>query len=159
MNDLSNYQDLKENAQKIYNNINKVFSPIFDETVVFKAEGFNHIVFRNPRLERERSSQILRFRLIKLAEKLVGLSTTYQEFEENIKEFIVKKNKKRVKRNQIVKYWGIIAIIDGQKIKVIIRKIGDNGFLHFWSIIPAWTTNKNRDIKFFTTMRGSPEED
>jgi len=62
-------------------------------------------------------------------------------------------------KNKIVKYWGIIAIIDGQKIKVIIRKIGDNGFLHFWSIIPAWTTNKYRDTKFFTTMKGRPEED
>ena len=59
----------------------------------------------------------------------------------------------------MVKYWGIIAIISGQKIKVIVRKIGNNGSLHFWSVIPAWTTNKYRDTKFFTTMNGCPEED
>lgn len=158
MKDLSNYQDLKENAQKIYNNINKVFSPIFDETVVFKAEGFNHIIFKSDGHIRDESSQILRFKLLLLAKKLVGLSTTYQEFDENIKEFIIKKKKKKIRKNQLVKYWGIISILDGKKIKVIIRKIGD-GSLNFWSIIPAWTTNKNRDIKFFTTMRGCPEED
>ena len=74
-------------------------------------------------------------------------------------EFIVKKYKKKVKERKCVKYWGVIAIIDNQKIKVIIRKIGDNGSLHFWSIIPAWTTNKYRDIKFYTTMKGCPSED
>jgi len=46
-----------------------------------------------------------------------------------------------------VRYWGIIAIIEGRKIKVIIRKIGDNGALHFWSVVPAWTTNRYRDIE------------
>jgi len=94
-----------------------------------------------------------------LAKKLIGISTTYQEFEETIKEFDIKKYKKKIKENRLVKYWGIIAIIDGQKIKVIIRKIGNNGSLHFWSVIPAWVTNKYRDTKFYTTMHGNPEED
>ena len=62
------------------------------------------------------------------------------------------------KRYFLIKYWGIIAIIDGRKIKVILRKIGDNGQLHFWSIVPAWTTNKYRDAKFVSTMKGNPEE-
>lgn len=58
-----------------------------------------------------------------------------------------------------VRYWGIIAITEGRKIKVILRKIGDNGQLHFWSIVPAWTTNKYRDMKLFSTMKGNPDED
>lgn len=58
-----------------------------------------------------------------------------------------------------MRYWGIIAIIEGRKIKVIIRKIGEEGSLHFWSIVPAWVTNKYRDIKLFSTMKGSPEYD
>ncbi len=87
------------------------------------------------------------------------MSTTYQEFEETIGSFIIKKYKKKIKKSRSVKYWGIIAIIDNRKIKVIIRKIGDNGSLHFWSVVPAWTTNKYRDLKFFTTMKGCPEKD
>ncbi len=31
--------------------------------------------------------------------------------------------------------------------------------LHFWSIVPDWVTNKYRDIKFYTTMKGKPDED
>lgn len=108
---------------------------------------------------REESSQILRFKLLSLAKKLIGLSTTYQEFEESIKEVLIKKYKQKTRESRVVKYWGLIAIIDKQKIKVIVRKIGNNGSLHFWSVIPAWTTNKYRDARFFTTMNGCPEED
>lgn len=96
--------------------------------------------------------------MLPLASKLVKISTTYQEFEETLKEFEVKSFKKITKKSKPIRYWGIIAIIDGRKIKVIIRKIG-NGQINFWSIVPAWVTNKYRDIKFFTTMKGNPEED
>lgn len=159
MEDLSNYEKLKDDAQKFYNIAGKIFSPALNEQIYFTAEGFNHIIFKGSRSERERPSQILRFKLLPKAVKLIKLSTTYQEFEETLKEFEVKSYKKRVKKTKPVKYWGIIAIIDGRKIKVIIRKKGDEGLLHFWSIVPAWTTNKYRDTKFFTTMKGNPDED
>ena len=159
MQDISNYEKLKEDARGFYNGIGKVFSPALNQEVHFNAGGFNHIVFKGPHSERERTSQILRFKLLSLVLKLVKISTTYQEFEEGLKEFSVKKFKKRVQKSLPVTYWGIIAIIDGRKIKVIIRKIGENGNMHFWSIVPAWVTNKYRDTKFFTTMKGNPEED
>ena len=159
MEDISNYQKIREDAAGYYRTIGGIFSPALNEKVVFSSEGFNHIVFDTPHSERERPSQILRFKLLPLACKLVKMSTTYQEFEETIKEFEVKKHKKKVRVSKPVRYWGIIAIVDGRKIKVILRKIGDNGSMHFWSIVPAWVTNKYRDIKFFTTMKGDPEKD
>ncbi len=159
MENLVEYQNSKNNALNFYNCINSVFSPVLQNKVTFPAEGFNHLVFKNARSEREKSSQLLRFKLLPLAKKLIEISTTYQEYEENIGEFIFKKHKKKVKESRTVKYWGIIAIMDSQKIKVILRKIGDNGSLHFWSVIPAWTTNKFRDAKFYTTMKGCPQED
>ncbi|KKR29837.1 MAG: hypothetical protein UT61_C0021G0028 [Candidatus Woesebacteria bacterium GW2011_GWA1_39_8] len=159
MEDFSNYEKLKENTSSFYLEIRKIFSPALNEEITFSAEGFNHLVFKGSRSEREKSSQILRFKLLPLAVKLIKLSTTHQEFEETIKEFEVKERKKRVRKTKSVKYWGIIAIIDGRKIKVILRKIGDNGNIHFWSVIPDWTTNKYRDTRFFTTMKGNPDED
>lgn len=159
MEDISNYEKLREDAQKFYNGIVSVFSPAFKEKISFSSDGFNHIIFKSPRTEREKSSQILRFKLLPLAVKLIKESTTYQEFEETLKEFEVKSYKKKISKSKPVKYWGIIAIINGRKIKVILRKIGDNGVMHFWSIVPAWTTNKYRDIRFFTTMKGNPDED
>ena len=159
MEDLSNYEKLRDDAQIFYTNTRPIKSPVLEEYVYFTAEGFNHIIFKGPRSERERPSQILRFKLLPKAITLIGLSTTYQEYEETIKEFEIKNHKKKVRKSKPVKYWGIIAIIDGRKIKVILRKIGDNGQLHFWSIVPAWTTNKYRDIKLYSTMKGNPEED
>ena len=159
MEDLSNYEKLKEDAQRFYNSIGSAFSPVFNQKIHFNAEGFNHIVFKHAHSERERPSQILRFKLLPLALKLVKTSTTYQEFEETMKEFDVKSYKKKVKKSMPVSYWGIIAIVDGRKIKVIIRKIGENGAMHFLSVVPAWITNKYRDTRFFTTMKGNPEDD
>ena len=159
MEDLSNYEKLRDNAQKFYIDIKSIMSPALSEHIHFNAEGFNHIIFKGSRREREKSSQVLRFKLLPLAVKLIKLSTTYQEFEETIKEFEVKSYKKRMLKTKPIRYWGIIAIVDGRKIKVFIRKIGEDGRLHFWSIVPAWVTNKYRDIKLFTTMKGNPEED
>ena len=158
MDDISNYEKLREDAQSFYNDIGTIFCPLFKEKVYFNSEGFNHIVYNNPRSERERSSQIMRFKLLPLVCELIKITTTFQEFEESVKEVVVKSHKKKIKKSKAVKYWGIIAIIKGRKIKVILRKIG-NGSIHFWSIVPAWTTNKHRDIKFITTMKGNPEED
>ncbi|MEK7531698.1 MAG: hypothetical protein AAB545_02095 [Patescibacteria group bacterium] len=159
MNDISNYEKLKADAQKFYSSKGRMFSPALNDYIHFPAEGFNHLVYKGAHSEREKSSQTLRFKLLPLALKLIELSTTYQEFEETIKEFEVKSYKKRIKKTKPVRYWGIIAIIEGRKIKVIIRKIGDNGAMHFWSVVPAWVTNKYRDIRLFSTMKGNPEED
>ncbi len=159
MEDLSNYDQLKNDTQSLYASTPPAHSPALGEYVHFTAEGFNHIVFKGSRREREHSSQILRFKLLPRAIDLAGYANTYQEYEETIKQFEVKHHKKRVLKTKSVKYWGIIAIRGGRKIKVILRKIGDNGQLHFWSVVPAWTTNKYRDLKLFHTMKGNPEED
>ncbi len=159
MDDISNYEKLRADAQRYYIDIGKLHSPVFNDTVYFPAEGFNHIIYKGSRSEREKSSQLLRFKLLPLAVKLIGLSTTFQEYEESLKEFEVKSHKQKLRKTQSVKYWGLIAIIQGRKIKVIIRKIGDNGNLHFWSVVPAWVTNRYRDLRYFTTMKGNPEED
>ena len=159
MDDLSNYDKLREDAQKLHLSTKPIFSPALNEYVHFTAEGFNHIIFKGSRAERERPSQIMRFKLLPRAFELITVSTTFQEYEETVKEFEVKSYKKKIRKIKPVKYWGIIAIINGRKIKVILRKIGDNGQLHFWSIVPAWTTNKYRDTKFISTMKGDPELD
>jgi len=153
------YETYKYDAARFYTDIGRVYSPVFRDFVHFNAVGFNHIIFKGPRSEREKSSQILRFKLLPLAKKLIAISTTYQEYEESVKEFEVTIYKRRVMKNKLVRYWGVIAIIDGRKIKVILRKVGDNGTLHFWSIIPAWVTNHYRDMRFFATMKGNPDED
>lgn len=156
---LSNYEKIRKETFRYYSKINTIFSPAFNEKIFFNSEGFNHIIYKTSRREREKSSQLMRFKLLPLAVKLIEKSTTFQEYEEIIKEFDVKRHKKRVRVSKLVKYWGLIAIIESKKIKVIIRQVGEDGAMHFWSLIPAWSTNKYRDVKFVTNMKGNPEED
>lgn len=104
MEDLSNYEKLREDSQRFYSRIGRIFSPALNQDIYFPADSFNHIIFKRARAEREKSSQILRFKLLPLAVKLVEKSTTYQEFEETIKEFEVKSFKKRIKKFKPVRY-------------------------------------------------------
>jgi hypothetical protein len=41
MDDLSNYEKLRADAQQFYNGIRPMFSPALNESVYFTAEGFN----------------------------------------------------------------------------------------------------------------------
>jgi hypothetical protein len=154
----SDYDKWRSEAQDLYARTKPVRSPALGEHVRFTAEGFNHIIFKRANLERERPSQIMRFKLLSRAIRLIAHANIFQEFEETSKDIEVKTGKRRVMRTRIIAYWGIIAIFEGRKIKVVLRKIG-NGQLHFWSIVPAWTTNRHRDIKFISTMKGHPQED
>jgi hypothetical protein len=158
MEDISNYEQLRDDARALYAATKPVLSPALGEQVYFTAEGFNHIIFGRARSERERPSQIMRFKLLPRAIRLVEHANTFQEYEETLKQFEVKTRKRREMKTKPVRYWGLIAIFEGRKIKVVLRQIG-NGQLHFWSIVPAWTTNRYRDARFASTMKGNPEED
>ncbi len=153
------YEALRTEAQLFYGSAGSVFSPLFQKEVHFTAEGFNHILFTHPRSERDRASQIARFSLLPLAIKLIGFANIYQEYEENVKEFPAEYFGIPITKIQLVRYWGIIAIIDNHKFKVVVRSIGENGALHFWSVIPGWVTGKQRDAKLFKGMKGNPETD
>ena len=89
----SNYEKLRNDSQKYYSSIGRIRSPVLKEFINFKSEGFNHIIYKNSNNEREQTSQLLRFKLLPLAKKLIEISTTYQEFEETIQEFVVKERK------------------------------------------------------------------
>lgn len=158
MQDLSNYDKLRENANNLYSKVGKVFCPALEDNVYFTAEGFNHLIYKRRRSEREKDVQMLRFKILPWAIKLVKVTSTFQEYDETLKEVEVKQKKKRVKVTKLVKYWGLIAIIEGRKIKVIIRQVGESN-KHFLSVIPGWQTNVYRDTKYNSTMKGNPEED
>jgi hypothetical protein len=160
MEDVSNYIKIKEDSRTYYHQIGKVRCPALENDFIhFTSEGFNHLVFKGNRKERDKGEQIARFKLLPLAAKLISLATTYQQTEQTLQEFRVEKFKKTIHESKVVTYWGIIGILDNRKIKVIIRRVGEHGQKHFWSVIPSWVTNKYRDIKFASTMKGNPAED
>jgi hypothetical protein len=158
MQDISNYDKIREDAKAFYDKVGQVHCPAFGN-IYFNAEGFNHLIYKGNRKERDKGLQIMKFKLLPIAVKLLKLTTTYQEFEDTLQEVHIKKFKRRVTETKVIKYWGIIAIIESRKIKVIVKQIGDNGNKHFWSVIPGWVTNHYRDIKLIQTMKGDAKDD
>lgn len=153
------YKEVKEVAENYYKALNPIFCPAIKEEVSFAmSEGFHHIVHKSKGNQREQKEQMLRFRLLKRGVSLIGMTTTFQEYEETTVSVKIKIKKKKVIAERTVKYWGLIAILNDRKIKVILRKIG-NGKIHFWSIIPAWTTSYKRDRKYISMMKGDPTVD
>ncbi|MEK7591806.1 MAG: hypothetical protein AAB508_00250 [Patescibacteria group bacterium] len=144
---LTEYEKAKQAAYTYYLQIKPVFCPHLKQNVSFNGKGFWHIVFRSQDKKREESGQILRFRLLSKSVKLVSHTATLQEYDSYTGELPVRDHGKKIIKVITLDFYGYIAIIDGWKIKVIVRKDG-NGKPYFWSVIPNWVTNKKRDGKY-----------
>ncbi|TSC55463.1 MAG: Uncharacterized protein Greene071421_275 [Parcubacteria group bacterium Greene0714_21] len=159
MQDVSNYEKLREDARNFYKTLGFVRCPALNNEVVhFDAEGFNHLVYKGKRRERNRNDQITKFKLLPKTKTVIEISTTYQEYDESLIEVAKQRFKKTVQETSTVRYWGFVAIIQNFRIKVIVRQIG-NGQKHFWSVIPAWRTGQYRDIKVVSMAKGDLAED
>jgi hypothetical protein len=108
MSNEANYEKIREEGESFYRKIGKIRCPALNgELVHFNSEGFNHLIYKGNRSERNRHDQITKLKLLPKAKKLVEISTTYQEYEEAVKELRVQKFKKIVRESKIVKYWDI----------------------------------------------------
>lgn len=153
------YDEVREVAELYYKSLDSVFCPAINDYVSFgMSDGFHHIIHKSKGNIRDQKEQMMRFKLLRRGVSLIELTTTFQEFEESTMSVKVKINKTRTIVQKSIKYWGLIAIINDRKIKVILRKIG-NGKIQFWSIIPAWTTSYKRDRKYIRMMKGDPTTD
>jgi hypothetical protein len=155
---MSKYKDEKSQAEHYYKQLKPIFCKALKAEIHFNRLGFQHIIHKKGRHIRESWIQVERFKLLPVAVRLVELTTTYQEYQAELVKMKIEQMGEPVCRNKEVIHWGLIAILDKKKVKVILRKVG-NGNIHFWSIIPDWTTSKTRDEKYFSLMKGNPNED
>ena len=61
---------------------------------------------------------------------------------------------KFVGMNVIVRCWGLIAIVNKFRVKVVVRQVG-NGKMEFQSVIPAWFIKQYREIKMIQSSTGA----
>ncbi len=157
---LKNYAELRNKAKELYDSFENVRCPALNnEFVNFTSEGFNHILYRTKKSERDKSTQIMRFELLAKAKKLIELTTTYQEHEKYYRTIERRRFKRKVLEQEGINDWGLIGVVDNFRIKVVIRKIG-NGKYQFYSVIPAWRTKYYKDIKIVSnTTRGNVADD
>ena len=155
----NDYERKKAEARTFYSSFVKVVCPALgNEPVYFTSEGFNHLVYRGPKKERDQRVQIMKFELLGKAKKILEISTTFQEYEESFKYIRIQKYGKSVYNNVIFRMWGFVAMINIFRVKVVVKKVG-NGKMEFYSVIPAWITRHYRDIKLIETSKGNLENE
>ncbi len=159
--DLVEYELTKVTASELYKTFGTIKCPAINTNsgeVVFTSEGFNHLIYRIKKQERHKKVQIMRFRLLPFAKKLLEKTTTIQEFEEYPREINTVHHGKHSKRFVQVKDYGFVGLIGKWRIKVVVRQIGE-GKHQFCSVMPAWSTEYYRDIKIIRTTKGNVAED
>lgn len=119
---------LKAEAAKFFAKNKFVRCPAFPkEKVTFNSKGLSHLFYKGSQKVFARPHQESEARVSLLPRALKILSLMPLSQEENVFEVHGKK----------VKYWAFEGVVDGRRIKVVVRQIG-NGTKHFWSVIPAW---------------------
>lgn len=151
----SRYEEIRTDALKRYSAFKPVKCPALGGSLVtFPSEGFNHLVYRLPKQERNKRVQIMRFELLEKARRLLELSTTIQEYEDYFDQIMAWRHKKKTLVNVKVCDWGFVGIVNGYRVKVVVRQTG-NGDKQFLSVIPAWSTKYYRDIKIVRNTKGN----
>lgn len=140
--DPNKFDKIKKEAADFYKSIDEVYCPYLQEKVSFNAKGLDHIKFKEWNKARSIEDQYTRLRLLKLAPSILSKSHTLQELSET-KKFERQKINSRWE-NRLVKiiYYGFVSVINGTRVKVIVKKIDNNGSF-FWSIIPFWKPRKD----------------
>ncbi len=106
--DISQYHKMREETHAWYQTIRAIRCPALNnELVHFSAEGFNHLIYKGNRIERIKQDQVTKFKLLKKAKIILEISTTYQEYEESLRQIWKKKFKKMVQESALIHYRDI----------------------------------------------------
>lgn len=140
--DFKKFKQIKKESTEFYNSIDKVKCPYFSEFVSFNSKGMRHLKFKSWNKSRSVKDQFMRLKLLKYAPEIVKKSHTLQEYCEKKSLERIQVNSRWENRAVVVSYYGFIAIIDGIRLKIIIKET-KGGEKYFWSIIPCWKQDKS----------------
>jgi hypothetical protein len=100
--------------------------------IVFNDEGFRHLIWQG-RKYRPRNVQLQRFALLKYLPTIIENYKGHMEYRTRKEEVYAKMHGAVKTKTSLAQFWGLNANIEGKKIKIIIRQIG-NGKKHFLSV-------------------------
>jgi hypothetical protein len=126
-----------EEYEKIYNAIGKVYCPYFKDYVYFTRTGLEHLKFKAKYKARNAKDQEMRIRLLPTAVRTLGDSHTLQNkaWRRRFEERYVNSRKEIALIG--VYYYEFLAIIDGYRVKVVVKEIHGSDKI-FLSVIPCF---------------------
>jgi len=140
--DQAKLEETKKEAEKFYKTIGEIYCPYFKNKVAFNVKGLDHIKLKEWNKARSAVDQYIRLKLLRLTPSVLKESYTLQEFYETSKFERQKINSRWEQRLVRVSYHGFVAIVNGTRIKIIIKQV-EGGTRFFWSIIPFWKSKKD----------------
>lgn len=146
----------KQRAEELYKTLGELHCPYFEEKVVFNTKGLEHLKFKKKNHARSREDQYIRLKHLHLAPEIIKLSKIVQGISHTKSFEIIRSNARTEIILKPVSYYEFIAIIEGVRVRIIIKQI-ENGPKYFWSIIPFWKMNKKTLIRVM--YHGNPELD
>lgn len=150
------FNKLKSKSEELYKLIGEEYCPYFKEKVIFNAKGLEHLKFKSKNHARSREDQYIRLKLLHLAPKILKFSGTVQGFSEKKIFELNRSNHRNEKILVYVIYYEFVAVLEGIRARVIVKKVG-TAPKYFWSIIPHWKIDKvtgKRKMNY-----GNPEDD
>ena len=130
-----------KNGEKFYQNLEPVYCPYLNNLVHFNSSGLEHLKFKRRGRARSLKDKSMRFKLLPLVPEVLKLSRTVQGIWETRHFEKVRIHSRTDTILQEVTFYEFIAVLDGKRVKVIIKQIED-GQKFFWSIIPFWGIDK-----------------
>ena len=138
--DVSDFEEVRTKGEELYKTISEVYCPYFKSSITFNAQGLEHLKFKKRNTARLDQDQYMRFKLLHLAPEVLQISSSVQGIWETKKFETIKQNSNWKNILVEVTYYEFIAVIKRNRVKIIIKQIGD-GKKMFWSIIPFWGMN------------------
>lgn len=150
MEELNNnkFDELKNLVESEFKKIGAIYCPALKTKVIFNSDGFYHLRYDNNRSERSKREQYNKLRYFNNAVDVINISTTAQEYRQDICT-IGKPDRAGLRKTKVIEWFGFCAITNFEKkirIKVIVRKIGTDGMHHFWSVMPFWKFKNNMRV-------------
>jgi len=145
---ISDFEIIRSKGELFYKNLTEIYCPYFQEKIFFNAAGLSHLKFKQRQKHRSDADQYMRFKLIFLVPEIIKISHTLQGKLETKQFETVKVHSRKEFIFKNVTYYEFIALIQRNRIKVIIKQI-ENGQKFFWSIIPFWGMNFKTKQRIF----------
>jgi len=155
--DLEKFDKAKKEAENLYKSIGEVYCPYFKEKISFNAKGLEHIKFINRGQSRSHQDQYIRFRLILLAPQIIQNSHTLQGISKRNSFEFMNANSRWKTIMKSATYYEFVAVINGYRVRVILKEVEGGDGKYFWSIIPFWKMDKITGKRIMCS--GKPELD
>jgi len=103
------FDRVKTNGETLYKGFGSVYCPYFKTKVAFNSKGLEHLKFINRDKSRLPKDQFMRFKLIKLAPLILGLSSTLQGIREtkSFEEVRIHSRIENILLPIIIPFWGM----------------------------------------------------